>query len=275
MSSIYGKMDDCRISDLTKGLLELRLNSESGYVKTELEVEWPCSVIHISFNWWLCHHGASNSYLMTGGGDGVGSDSGSEDDSVRSIGLETLAFFFGGPVLDFWPLEELALAMVSGTRRGRGGSEVEPWTGVSLGILRLVDGDEDLAPRVLAMAVSAKTACSGGGGEFRHRFRSPFRSYETSVRRCKVALLCQRVVSQLQNTLRNGVSAAKRWISRRGKFAAISQLRNGCTWLRNGTRVPRGLFATAKIFAEGARRLKWFRSGNRFSQRGGDFRSGS
>ena len=41
--------------------------------------------------------------------------------------------------------------------RGRGGSEVEPWLGVALGILRRVDGDEDLAPRVLAMAVSEKT----------------------------------------------------------------------------------------------------------------------
>ena len=51
--------------------------------------------------------------FLTGGGDGRGSDSGSEDDSIRSIGSETLTFFFGGPVLDFWPLEELALAMVS------------------------------------------------------------------------------------------------------------------------------------------------------------------
>ena len=50
---------------------------------------------------------------MVGGGDGVGSDSGSEDESVRSIGSETLDFFFGGPVPDFWPLEELAPAMVS------------------------------------------------------------------------------------------------------------------------------------------------------------------
>ena len=50
---------------------------------------------------------------MAGGGDGVGSDSSSKDDFVRSIGSETLAFFFGGPVPDFWPLEELAPAMVS------------------------------------------------------------------------------------------------------------------------------------------------------------------
>ena len=114
---------------------------------------------------------------MVGGGDGVGSDSGFEDEFVRSIGSETLDFFFGGPVHAFCPLKELAHAMVSdllvlyhlagglvgasltrgGMRRGRGGSEVEPWTGVSLGILRRVDGDEDLAPLVLAMVVSVKT----------------------------------------------------------------------------------------------------------------------
>ena len=56
---------------------------------------------------------AGGGEFLTGGGDGVGFDSGSEDDSIRSIGSETLTFFFGGPVLDFWPLEELALAMVS------------------------------------------------------------------------------------------------------------------------------------------------------------------
>ena len=43
--------------------------------------------------------------FLAGGGDGVGSDLGSEDDFVRSIGSETLAFFFGGLVPDFWPLE--------------------------------------------------------------------------------------------------------------------------------------------------------------------------
>ena len=50
-----------------------------------------------------------------------------------------------------------------GMTRGRGGSEVEPWTGVSLGILRRVDGDEDLAPQVLAMVLSEKTAGSARG----------------------------------------------------------------------------------------------------------------
>ena len=40
-------------------------------------------------------------------------------------------------------------------------------------------------------------------------FRSPFRSCEMGVRRCEVALMCLRVVSQLRNTLPNGVSAVK------------------------------------------------------------------
>ena len=89
------------------------------------------------------------------------------------------------------------------------------------------------------------------------------------VQGCEMALVCQMVVSQLRNTLPNGASVAKRWISRRGKFAAISQLRNGYTGLWNGTRVPKDLFAAAKIFAEGVRRLQ-----NHFAARS-DFRSGS
>ena len=53
--------------------------------------------------------------------------------------------------------------------RGRGGSEVEPWLGVALGILRRVDRDEDLDPRVLAMVVwrrwsEVRAVCSGGEG---------------------------------------------------------------------------------------------------------------
>ncbi|WKA10557.1 hypothetical protein VitviT2T_028122 [Vitis vinifera] len=89
-----------------------------------------------------------------------------------------------------------------------------------------------------------------------------------SVRGCEMALMCQRVVSQLRNTLSNGFSAAKWRISRRGDFAAISQLRNRCTGLRNGTCVPRGLFAAAKNFRkEGWAAAKPFRSGRPFSQR--------
>ena len=126
--------------------------------------------------------------FLASGGDDVGFDSGSEDDSVRSIGSDTLDFFFGGPILVFWPQEEPAPTMVSdllvlkrlggglmgasSTRGemtcGRRGSEVEPWIGVALGILRRVDGDEDLAPRVLAMAVLEKMA-KGARGLLRRR----------------------------------------------------------------------------------------------------------
>ena len=51
-------------------------------------------------------------------------------------------------------------------------------------------------------------------------------------------------------------------------FATILQLRNGCTVLQNGTRVLRGGFAAAKIFAKGDRTL-----GKHFAA-GGDFRRG-
>ena len=50
-----------------------------------------------------------------------------------------------------------------GTTNGRGGSGMAPWTGISLRILRRVDGDEDLAPRVLAMAVSEKATRGARG----------------------------------------------------------------------------------------------------------------
>ena len=56
---------------------------------------------------------ASRGDFSAGRGDGVGSDLGSEDDSVRSIGSETFAFFFRGPIPYFLPLKELAPAMVS------------------------------------------------------------------------------------------------------------------------------------------------------------------
>ena len=45
-----------------------------------------------------------------------------------------------------------------GMTSGRGGSGMVAWTRLSLGILGRVDGDEDLAPRVLAMAILEKVA---------------------------------------------------------------------------------------------------------------------
>ena len=77
-----------------------------------------------------------------------------------------------------------------------------------------------------------------------------------SVRGFQMALVCQRVVSQLRNSLRNGALAAKSGSFYALDFAAISQLRNGVTVLRNGIRVPRGGFAAMKIFAEGGMGLR-------------------
>ena len=45
-----------------------------------------------------------------------------------------------------------------GMTRGRGGSDMATWIGLPLGILKRVDGDEDLAPQVLAMVISEKVA---------------------------------------------------------------------------------------------------------------------
>ena len=50
-----------------------------------------------------------------------------------------------------------------GTTNGREGSGMAAWAGLSFGILRRVDGDEDLAPRVLAMAILEKPARGARG----------------------------------------------------------------------------------------------------------------
>ena len=89
-----------------------------------------------------------------------------------------MAFFFGGRLPEFLAREELAPGVVrgilvsyrlegglkgasstgAGTTSSCGGSGMEPWTGVSLGALRRLDGDKDLAPQVFAMAISKKVA---------------------------------------------------------------------------------------------------------------------
>ena len=56
-----------------------------------------------------------------------------------------------------------ASATGGGTTSGRGGSGMAAWTGVSFWILRRVDEDEDLSPRVLAMTVLEK-AVGGARG---------------------------------------------------------------------------------------------------------------
>nr|CAN66444.1 hypothetical protein VITISV_011563 [Vitis vinifera] len=170
-------------------------------------------VVHLCGGDFLASHGD----FLAGGGHGVGSDSGSKDDSVRSIGSETFAFFFGGLVPDFWPLEELAPAMAS--------SEVESWISAPLGILRRVDGDEDFAPRVLAMAMSTETA-GDARGLLRRISRGVFRNEEAWISQ-RLGVFAVR-----------GISAS---ISQ-----PISQLRNERTTLQTGTRVPKGGFTAAK-----------------------------
>ena len=49
-------------------------------------------------------------------------------------------------------------------------------------------------------------------------FRSPFRSCEMRVEGCEMALVCQGVVLQLRNHLRNGGAAAKIGVFRCGGF---------------------------------------------------------
>ena len=56
-----------------------------------------------------------------------------------------------------------ASATRGGTTSGREGSDMAPWTGVSLRTLRRVEGDEDLAPWVLVMAISEKVARGARG----------------------------------------------------------------------------------------------------------------
>ena len=115
---------------------------------------------------------------VVGGWGGWRSDKGSDGVSDGSSGVDTLAFFLGGQLPDFLAREELAPGAVGGLlvsyrlewelkgasstdggmASGCEGPIMEPCTGVSLGALRRLEGDEDLAPRVFAMAASEKVA---------------------------------------------------------------------------------------------------------------------
>ena len=97
MTSIYGEVDDNRISDLVcghglikihyytgiekilgsqqmlhtipleqmEGVPELGLKSESDCVKTEIEVEWPSPVVQITLNGRLSEHGTPDKHLRS------------------------------------------------------------------------------------------------------------------------------------------------------------------------------------------------------------------
>ena len=92
------------------------------------------------------------------------------------------------------------------------------------------------------------------------------------VEGCEMALMCQGVVSQLWNHLRNGGAAAKIGVFRRGGFRRAFRSCEMKGRLRNGTRVPKGCLSTAKNFVEevhGA--AKSFRNQGAISQRRPDF----
>nr|CAN77540.1 hypothetical protein VITISV_008122 [Vitis vinifera] len=75
----------------------------------------------------------------------------------------------------------------------------------------------------------------GAFSQRRAIFAAHFTATKWVYRCCEVALMCQRVVLQLRNTLRNGGVAAK-----------SKNFRFGCAQLQNGTRVLKGGFTAVK-----------------------------
>ena len=97
MTSVYGEVDDNKILDLVcghglikihcytgiekiprsqqmlhtipleqmEGVPELRLKSESDYVKTEIGVEWPSPAVQITLNGRLSEHGTPDKHLRS------------------------------------------------------------------------------------------------------------------------------------------------------------------------------------------------------------------
>ena len=78
----------------------------------------------------------------------------------------------------------------------------------------------------------------------------PFRSCEMSVQGFQMALVCQKVVSQLRNTLRNGALAAKLGFFTFWDFACVSQLRNEVHCAAKWHSCAKVGFAAAKSSAE-------------------------
>ena len=78
----------------------------------------------------------------------------------------------------------------------------------------------------------------------------PFRSCEMSVRGFQMALLCQKVVLQLRNTLQNGALAAKLGFFTFWDFAPVSQMRNEVHCAAKWHSCAKMCFAAAKYPAE-------------------------
>ena len=77
-----------------------------------------------------------------------------------------------------------------------------------------------------------------------------------SVRGFQMALVCQKVVSQLRNTLRNGALAAKLEVFTLWDFGVVSQLRNEVHCAAKWHSCAKRGFAAAKIFVERGLRLR-------------------
>ena len=77
-----------------------------------------------------------------------------------------------------------------------------------------------------------------------------------AFRSCEMALVCQKLVSQLRNTLPNGALAAKLGFFTFWDFAAVSQLRNEGHYVAKWHSCTKNGFAVAKIFAERGLRLR-------------------
>ncbi|WKA10538.1 hypothetical protein VitviT2T_028104 [Vitis vinifera] len=71
-----------------------------------------------------------------------------------------------------------------------------------------------------------------------------------------MALVCQKLVSQLRNTLLNGALAAKLEIFTLWSFVAVSQLRNGGSCAAKWHSCAKLDFVAAKISAENSNELQ-------------------
>ena len=54
-----------------EGVPELGLESESGCIKIELEVEWPSPAVQITLNGWLSEHWTPNNHLRSHAGENL------------------------------------------------------------------------------------------------------------------------------------------------------------------------------------------------------------
>ena len=125
------------------------------------------------------------------------------------------------------------------------------------------------------MLRSCKTPCEMGlwlrNWEF-FMLRSRFTAAKWGSLCCEMALVCQKVASQLRNPLRNGAFPVKMGSFMLWWFAVVSQLRNDGHYVAKWHSCAKSGFAAAKIFAERGLRLWigfaakcWFRRGYEIS----------